>query len=86
VVFGLWGRRDRWNSGDLACELGQGSGSRGSRGGEGPVGVLFCGGRNAGGRARREPAAAAAGSLAPVSGRASPDNVRGLAQGGEGKG
>jgi hypothetical protein len=67
ATVGAWGWRGRWNSGDLAGELGRGSGSRGSRGGEGPVGVLFCGGRNAGGRARRRPAAAAAGSLAPVS-------------------
>jgi hypothetical protein len=66
VALGPKGRRGSPDSSELAGGLGRGSGWGGSRVHEGSICVLTRGGERIGGRARRRPATAAAGSSAPA--------------------
>jgi hypothetical protein len=76
VVLGLRGRCGRPESGDLASGLGRGSCWGGSRVHGSLIWVLTCGEKKTGGRARRKPAAAAAGMVTPASLRSSLSNKR----------
>jgi hypothetical protein len=66
AALGSLGRRGSPDSGEAGGGDGRGSGWRGSRVHEGSICVLTRGGERTGGRARRRPATAAAGSSAPV--------------------
>jgi hypothetical protein len=74
---GARGRHGRPDSGEVAGGLGRGSSWRGSRGHKGAICVLTRDGERAGGRARRRPAAAAAGVITPASRRLGMANKRG---------
>jgi hypothetical protein len=76
VVLGPRGQHGWPDSGDLAGGLGRGSSRGGSRGHKEAICVLTRGGERAGGRARRRPAAAAAGSSTPANRRPGLANKR----------